>query len=428
MNGHHDNSNSIMTENGGTAQLDASFVPYRLAGAYLLEQLKQHQMSTPVVGIICGSGLSNLSSTLTSPTLTVKYADIPGFPSHCTVQGHKGEVVFGQLSGVSTICFRGRFHSYEGHDMKTVVLPVYVMRVLGVKVCIVTNAAGGLNPDYNVGDVIAVSDHLALPMLAGKNPLIGPNDDELGPRFPATSNAYPDELRAAAVHAAQRLGIDFLIPHGTYCFVSGPMYESKAECRFLRSLGGDAVGMSTVPEIVTAHHCNIQTLCLSLITNKVVMAGDSGAPIATHAEVLETAEKRAVQMQTLVQEIVATIKDEILSKLPPLRRLSTLAGPTPKNGEYYYANHSNGLGSSSQQQQSRSLDKANTESYVSDNFSDAADTRDKDDVDDHDPVILSLHLYKSTIQQLLIHSILLGIGFWMGTRSKQGWKQVQQQR
>lgn len=434
MNGHHhgnSNSNNIMTENG-TAHLDASFVPYRLAGAYLLEQLKQHEMTTPIVGIICGSGLSNLSSTLQSPTLTVQYADIPGFPSHCTVQGHKGEVVFGQLSGVPTICFRGRFHSYEGHDMKTVVLPVYVMRVLGVKVCIVTNAAGGLNPDYNVGDVIAVSDHLALPMLAGKNPLVGPNDDELGPRFPATSNAYPDELREAAAHAAQRLGIDFLIPHGTYCFVSGPMYESKAECRFLRSLGGDAVGMSTVPEIVTAHHCNIKTLCLSLITNKVVMAGDSGAPIATHAEVLETAEKRAVQMQTLVQEIVATIKDEILSKLPPLRKLSTLAGPTPnKNAEYYYANHSNGLSSSSQQQQqqqSRSLDKATTESYVSDNLSETVETRNKDDdVDDNDPVILSLHFYKSTIQQILINSILLGIGFWIGARSKHVWnKQVQQ--
>lgn len=304
--------------------MDPSFVPYRLAGAYLIEKVKDAGMKLPHVGIICGSGLSELSKTLDGPTLTVKYSDIPGFPSHCTVAGHKGEVVFGLLSGVPTMCFRGRFHSYEGHDMKTVVLPVYVMRCLGVKVCIVTNAAGGLNPNYKVGDVVAVSDHLALPMLAGKNPLVGPNDDEMGPRFPATSNAYPESLRIAATHAAKELGIDFLIPHGTYCFVSGPQYESKAECRFLRSLGGDAVGMSTVPEIVTAHHCDMKTLCLSLITNKVVMDGDEGAPVATHQEVLEAVNKRSKQMQTLVKEIVKQIDKEVLRKLPPLRTISTM--------------------------------------------------------------------------------------------------------
>jgi purine-nucleoside phosphorylase len=183
---------------------------------------------------------------------------------------------------------------------------------------------------------------------------VGPNDDEMGPRFPATSNAYPENLRLAAKHAADAMGIDFLKTHGTYCFVSGPQYESKAECRFLRSLGGDCVGMryctvfvlnvseavhtignslvaerflcihSTVPEIVTAHHCNMQTLCLSLITNKVVMEGDEGAPIATHAEVLEAVEKRSVQMQTLVRQIVATMREEVLPKSPPLRKISTL--------------------------------------------------------------------------------------------------------
>jgi purine-nucleoside phosphorylase len=136
-------------------------------------------MPLPSVGIICGSGLSELSKAMEEPdndddaeaettTLTVRYSDIPGFPSHCTVAGHKGEVVFGTLGGVPTVCFRGRFHSYEGHDMKTVVLPVNVMRCLGVRVCIVTNAAGGLNPDYKVGDVVAVSDHLAIPLLAGR--------------------------------------------------------------------------------------------------------------------------------------------------------------------------------------------------------------------------------------------------------------------
>jgi Phosphorylase superfamily len=152
-----------------TTTMDPSFVPYRIAAAYLLEILEKATVPLPSVGIICGSGLSELSNAMSAAnTLTVKYSSIPGFPAHCTVAGHKGEVVFGMLSGVPTMCFRGRFHSYEGHDMKTVVLPVNVMRCLGVKICIVTNAAGGLNPEYRVGDVIAVSDHLAIPLLAGR--------------------------------------------------------------------------------------------------------------------------------------------------------------------------------------------------------------------------------------------------------------------
>ena len=227
-------------------------------------------------------------------------------------------VVFGMLSGVPAMCFRGRFHSYEGHDMKTVVLPVYVMRCLCVKVVIITNAAGGLNPDLNVGDVVCVSDHLAIPQLAGKNPLVGPNDDELGPRFPPTSNAYNEDLRMAARNAAKEMGIDFLKTHGTYCFVSGPMYESKAECRFLRSLGGDSVGMSTIPEVVAAHHCDMQVLCLSLITNKAIMEGDEGRPVASHAEVLEAVAKRSVQMQTLVKGIIKSLQKEVIPNLANL--------------------------------------------------------------------------------------------------------------
>jgi purine-nucleoside phosphorylase len=299
--------------------MDPSFVPYRLAAVYLKLRLESSNLPLPVVGIICGSGLSELSQVLEGPTLTVAYGDIPGFPAHCTVAGHKGELVFGYLSQVPTVCFRGRFHSYEGHHMKTVVLPVYVMRCLGCKVLIVTNAAGGLNPEYRVGNVVCVSDHLAIPQLAGKNPLIGPNDDELGPRFPATSDAYPDTLRKAAHEAASELNVDFLVPHGTYCFVSGPMYESKAECRLLRSLGGDLVGMSTVPEVVAAHHCNMQILCLSLVTNQVIMTGDEGRPVASHAEVLEAVQQRSTQMQALVQHIVLVLRrNEILDQMPDL--------------------------------------------------------------------------------------------------------------
>lgn len=298
--------------------MDPTFIPYRLAASYLKGRLDKAGMAYPTIGIICGSGLSGLSAALEGETLSIKYGDIPGFPKHCTVPGHKGEVVFGKLSGVPTMCFRGRFHSYEGHSMKTVVLPVYVMRCLMVKIVMITNAAGGLNPNYNVGDVCCITDHLAIPQLAGKNPLVGPNDEELGPRFPPTSNAYPETLRQAAADAAKELDFDFVRSEGAcYCFVSGPMYESKAECRFLRGLGGDAVGMSTVPEIVAAHHCNMQIICLSLITNKVIMSEDDG-PAASHEEVLEAVGKRAIQMQTLAKQIVSKLDKKILPNLPDL--------------------------------------------------------------------------------------------------------------
>ena len=253
----------------------SAFSSYRQAASFLKTTLEAINFQFPTTGIICGSGLSGLSKTLTNAT-TIKYGDIPGFPSHTTVAGHKGEIVIGFLNeNVPAICFRGRFHSYEGHDMNTVALPVRIMRCIGVKLLIVTNAAGGLNPSYNVGDVVNVMDYFALPMLAGKNPLVGPNDDDMGPRFPPVSNAFDPELQELVLKSAKGLGIDqFVRKDGTYCFVSGPMYESKAECRFLRSVGGDSVGMSTVPEIVAAHHSGMKVVCLSLITNKVVIKGD----------------------------------------------------------------------------------------------------------------------------------------------------------
>ena len=298
--------------------MDPSFVPYRRAAAYLKKRLETAGLPSPSIGIICGSGLSGLSSTLEGDVLTVKYGEIPGFPSRCTVAGHKGEVVFGTLSGVFTMCFRGRFHSYEGYDMKTVALPVTVMRCLQVKIVIATNAAGGLNPDYSAGDVVVVSDHVSIAQMAGKNALIGPNDDELGPRFPPTSDMYPEDLRDVAYKSADELGLNFVRKEGAcYCFASGPMYESKAECRFMRSLGGDAVGMSTIPELTAAHHCGMKILCLSLITNKVIISGDEG-PAASHAEVLEAVEKRAIKMQSLAKTIVFYLNMEILPALPEL--------------------------------------------------------------------------------------------------------------
>lgn len=160
-------------------RIDADFLPYRRAAKYVKSRLDGTDRPAPIIGIICGSGLSGLSKTLSDP-LSIRYGDIPGFPAHCSVPGHAGELVVGNLAGHPTLCMRGRFHSYEGHDMTTVALPVRMMRCLGVKFLIVTNAAGGLDTSYNVGDVVSITDHFALPMLAGKNPLIGPNDDELG--------------------------------------------------------------------------------------------------------------------------------------------------------------------------------------------------------------------------------------------------------
>ena len=244
-------------------EVKKDFSSYRKAAAYLSKRLKSHygDSCVPLIGVICGSGLSNLSKTLTGNTLTVRYSEIPGFPSHCSVPGHEGEIVFGLLgsnptrntesfSGVLAAVFRGRFHGYEGFDMDTVVLPTRVMRCLGVKVLLVTNAAGGLNPDYNVGDIVCIMDHIAIPLLAGsKNPLVGPNDDELGPRFPATSDAYDPVLQNIVLDAAKECDLQQVVrSDGTYCFVSGPNYESKKECRFLRMIGGDTVGMSTGTE------------------------------------------------------------------------------------------------------------------------------------------------------------------------------------
>jgi len=284
---------------------------YKAAAKYLVDKV----VLPPQVGIVCGSGLSNLSNSMTD-TQVFDYNDIPGFPK-LHVAGHVGELVFGNLAGVPTVCMRGRFHFYEGHPMAKVVLGVKVMRCLGVKVVVVTNAAGGLNPSFNIGDVMCIMDHFALPLLAGNHPLLGPNDNELGPRFMPTSNAYTKEMQEIVVKSAKALNFDFIRPHGCYGLVSGPTYEAPTEAKWLRSIGVDSVGKSTIPEIVTAHHSGMKCIGLSLITNKVVMPGDSG-PAANHEEVLEVAKQRAKEMEALVKEIVSQLKSE-LEQLPDLK-------------------------------------------------------------------------------------------------------------
>jgi len=264
----------------------------------------------------CGSGLSGLSKSL-QKSETFAYDSIPGFPE-ATVAGHHGELVFGTIGSIECVCMRGRFHYYEGNDMEQVVLPVRVMRLMGVKLLIVTNAAGGLNPNWNVGDIMVIQDHFGLPALSGNHPLRGQNDDQLGPRFPAMSDAYDEELQNMVITAADKLGLDKSTrPNGTYCFVSGPCYETKTECKFLRSVGGDSVGMSTIPEVIAAKHCGMKILGLSLITNIVVTQNTKETVHASHAEVLEAVAKSGLNVEAIVKTIVTKdIMGKYLAGLP----------------------------------------------------------------------------------------------------------------
>lgn len=268
----------------------------------------------PTVGVICGSGLSGLVNAL-DDKLVVDYSEIPHFPQ-TTIAGHTGELVFGKVDKVDVVLMRGRFHSYEGHSMKTVTLPVKLMRHLGVEMLIVTNAAGGVNRGFSVGDLMIISDHIGFPLLAGKHPLVGLNDDTFGgARFPPMSNAYDVALRQLTWETADSLGMSsFMRRFGTYVMVSGPTYETGAESRMVLNMGGDAVGMSTVPEVAVARHCGIRVLGLSLITNSVRLPGDTG-PVASHEEVLETVELRGEQIQQLVRAVISKLDKDSLSQI-----------------------------------------------------------------------------------------------------------------
>ncbi|KJE96307.1 nucleoside phosphorylase [Capsaspora owczarzaki ATCC 30864] len=288
-----------VVENGSAmqAQYDAAFE----ACEFIRTASKNFK---PSVGIICGSGLGGLADQLQEP-ISVAYADIPHFP-HSTVPGHAGRFVFGYLSGKPTICMQGRFHFYEGYQMSKVTLPVRVMRMLGVSVLIVTNAAGGLNAGFNIGDIMVIEDHINIPGMAGNNPLFGQNDDRFGPRFPPMSDAYNVALREQLLSVGKSLGFGEFLREGVYTHVAGPSFETAAEARFLRTIGGDVVGMSTVPEVIVARHCGLNVVGLSLVTNMVVTDSRSGA-IASHTEVLETGRRRTIDMQTLVTKFVEVV-------------------------------------------------------------------------------------------------------------------------
>ncbi|XP_047211090.1 purine nucleoside phosphorylase 6 [Girardinichthys multiradiatus] len=283
-----------------SSQCSYSYEQYNETADWLMTQTEKR----PKVAIICGSGLGGLAELL-DDKIIFPYKDIPRFPTS-TVQGHAGQLVFGKLQGCECVCMQGRFHFYEGYNIHTVTYPVRVFFLLGVEILIVTNAAGGLNDSYSVGDIMLIKDHINMPGFAGQNPLCGHNEKRFGQRFPCMSDAYDRELRVLARQAAEKQGCDSFLQEGVYCMLAGPTYETIAECRALQKLGADAVGMSTVPEVVVARHCGLRVLGLSLITNKVVTDYDS-TERANHTEVLRTTEKRAKDLQRLVRDLVSKL-------------------------------------------------------------------------------------------------------------------------
>jgi len=259
--------------------------------------LKEKYPNTPRIGLILGSGLGVLADEITNP-VKIPYNEIPDFPVS-TVEGHAGQLVFGLLNSVEVVAMQGRFHFYEGYSMDKVTFPVRVMKELGVEMLIVTNAAGGVNESFSAGDLMIITDHINN---MGTNPLIGPNDSKLGARFPDMSEAYSKELRAMAKEIADRLNIN--VKEGVYFGNSGPVYETPAEIRMVRVLGGDAVGMSTVPEVIVASHSGMKVLGISCISN--MAAGILDQPL-THDEVIETTEKVKADFLSYVKEIVKNI-------------------------------------------------------------------------------------------------------------------------
>lgn len=252
----------------------------------------------PRIGIILGTGLGSLASGIKLES-TVGYETIPHFPVS-TVESHAGKLLFGDLGGKKVVAMQGRFHYYEGYSMQQVTFPVRVMKALGIKILIVSNACGGLNPQFKSGDLMLITDHINL---QGDNPLIGPNDVSLGPRFPDMYNCYDQDLIQLAENVALNLGMK--LNRGVYVSVSGPNLETAAEYRFLRTIGADVVGMSTVPEVIVARHQGTRVLGFSIIT-------DMGLPDALKPTSLEEIIACANKSEPLLRQLIAEVVEKII--------------------------------------------------------------------------------------------------------------------
>ena len=279
-------------------QPEFTLADYDEAAAFIRSRTSQQ----PTVGLVLGSGLGPLAEQI-SGAETIAYADIPHFPVS-TVQGHAGQLVIGQLAGVTVCAMQGRFHFYEGYSAQQITLPVRVMQRLGIKTLILTNAAGGVNPDFQVGDIMVMEDHINLTGMAGFNPLRGPNLEEFGPRFPPVNRVYTKQLRDLTQAVAAEQGMT--LRKGVYFWLSGPNFETPAEIRMLRLIGADAVGMSTVPEAVVAHHAGMEVLALSTITNACIDQMDSNSE-PTHEEVVAAGKVIVPRLTQLLLGVLARI-------------------------------------------------------------------------------------------------------------------------
>lgn len=253
----------------------------------------------PEVGIVLGSGLGGLVDVI-DIQYSIPYSDIPNFPVS-TVKGHQGKLILGTLSGRKVVAMQGRFHYYEGYSTKEVTFPIRVLKYLGIKLLVLSNASGGINPDFRVSDIMYITDHINLL----PNPLIGRNDDRIGTRFPEMSEAYNKNVLAFADKIAEELGIK--VQHGVYVGDTGPSYETPSEYHYYRVIGGDCVGMSTVPEVIVARHCGLPVFAMSIITD---LGGKDIAVQVTHEEVINAANVAEPKMTAILKEMLRRL-DEV---------------------------------------------------------------------------------------------------------------------
>lgn len=292
---HHYNHNAI-TNN------EYSFEKIKMIADHLLKLISKELI--PKFGIVCGSGLGGLADRLTM-TKVFPYETIPFFPKS-TVHGHKGNLIFGLLNKTPVVAMQGRFHAYEGYSNALCTMPMKVFKLLGVETVILTCAAGGINQNFEVGDIMLIKDHIAPLLWTLQNPLVGHNDERFGPRFPSANRIYTKKLRDIFHKCAKEK--DIVIKEGVYSSLGGPCYETVSELRGLMMLGADSVGMSTAHEALVASYCGLQVLGIALITNKAIIEYDS-EHYPNHEEVLDTANKRAKDLEYLVSELVTQIAE-----------------------------------------------------------------------------------------------------------------------
>lgn len=262
------------------------------------EQIRSRAKAIPSVAIVLGSGLGAFADEITEAT-SIPYKEIKGF-AQATVEGHAGRLVVGTAANKTIAAMQGRFHFYEGYALEDVTFPIRVLKLLGVRTLILTNAAGSLNTELSPGSLVVISDHINL---MGVNPLIGPNDDRFGPRFPDLTSTYDPALQTLVIDEAKAMNVE--IRRGVYAALSGPSYETPAEIHMVRTLGADAVGMSTVPEAIVARHMDMQVIGISCITN--LAAGVSNRPV-DHSQVIATGERVRVQFTELIRRVIARLE------------------------------------------------------------------------------------------------------------------------